>query len=389
MRMRTNLERYFAACREKKKTGNIRVTYAELLEQAAGCKEQKLLEIRTGRMREFQQLLEEFVQKGVIAPVKRSRKCGYTEVIYERYEIIGRKKEKAEDTVYLALLHSYVGTKVFDAYRRNRSAFERDREAIDVLYRYYCSAEKEWMTANELGYYLFADEKAFEQPEAEKEPQTEKEQQKGKEQKADEEKGQHEKKQGKKIGKYTHLLSKMGFDIEQDLRAFYTKEPFVCQIRASFFEKKIRRILIVENKDTYFRVKDGPYGDAYDCVIYGAGWKITRAFSLAPETGIMETDVIDYFGDIDPEGFSIYYELKTQYASYQIQLQAAWYQMILEAVSDQGRVPQKIRGQIQARAREVLPLALQEFSPETAQILERMMLQDGCYIPQEALILTV
>lgn len=103
----------------------------------------------------------------------------------------------------------------------------------------------------------------------------------------------------------------------------------------------------------------------------------------------METDVINYFGDIDPEGFSIYYELKTQYASYQIQLQTAWYQMILEAVSDQGRVPQKIRGQIQARAREVLPLALQEFSPETAQILERMMLQDGCYIPQEALILTV
>ena len=61
-RMRKNLERYFAKRREKKKTGNIRVTYEELLEQAAGNEERKLLEIRTGRVREFQQLLEAFVQ---------------------------------------------------------------------------------------------------------------------------------------------------------------------------------------------------------------------------------------------------------------------------------------------------------------------------------------
>ena len=46
--MRKNLERYFAERREKKKTGNIRVTYEELLEQAAGNEERKLLEIRTG-----------------------------------------------------------------------------------------------------------------------------------------------------------------------------------------------------------------------------------------------------------------------------------------------------------------------------------------------------
>lgn len=63
-RMRKNLERYFAERREKKKTGNIRVTYEELLEQAAGNEERKLLEIRTGRVREFQQLLEAFVQEG-------------------------------------------------------------------------------------------------------------------------------------------------------------------------------------------------------------------------------------------------------------------------------------------------------------------------------------
>ena len=34
-RMRKNLERYFAERREKKKTGNIRVTYEELLEHGS------------------------------------------------------------------------------------------------------------------------------------------------------------------------------------------------------------------------------------------------------------------------------------------------------------------------------------------------------------------
>ena len=331
-RMRKNLERYFAERREKKKTGNIRVTYEELLEQAAGNEERKLLEIRTGRVREFQQLLEAFVQEGVLSPVKRSKKPGYMATVYERYEIVGNKEKVVEDPEYLALLHSYVGTKVLEFYKRNRRAFEQDREAIDILYNYYCRIEKVWMTANELGYYLFGDEKAFEQPEGEKEKQASDEQEMSTEKDGG---GRHR----KKAGAYTHLLNRMGFDIETDLHAFYTKEPFICQVRPSFFEKNIRKILIVENKDTY------------------------------------------------PEGFAIYYELKTQYASYSIRLKMEFYEKILEAVRGSERKPGKIRGKIQNRAREVLPSALQEFDTETADFLQRMMLKDLCYIPQEALIL--
>ena len=126
-----------------------------MLEQAAGNEERKLLEIRTGRVREFQQLLEAFVQEGVLSPVKRSKKPGYMATVYERYEIVGNKEKVVEDPEYLALLHSYVGTKVLEFYKRNRRAFEQDREAIGILYNYYCRTEKVWMTANELGYYLF------------------------------------------------------------------------------------------------------------------------------------------------------------------------------------------------------------------------------------------
>ena len=41
-----------------------------------------------------------------------------------------------------------------------------------------------------------------------------------------------------------------------------------------FFEKNIRKILIVENKDMYFRIKNGIYGKEYDCVIYGEGGRL-------------------------------------------------------------------------------------------------------------------
>ena len=56
----------------------------------------------------------------------------------------------------------------------------------------------------------------------------------------------------------------------------------------------------------------------------------------------METDTIEYFGDIDPK-FAIYYELKTQYASYSIRLKMEFYEKILEAVRESER-SRKIRG---------------------------------------------
>ena len=64
-----------------------------------------------------------------------------------------------------------------------------------------------------------------------------------------------------------------------------------------------------------------------------------------------------------------------------------FYEKILAAVRGSERKPGKIRGKIQNRAREVLPSAHQEFDTETADFLQRMMLKDLCYIPQEALIL--
>ena len=61
-----------------------------------------------------------------------------------------------------------------------------------------------------------------------------------------------------------------------------------------------------------------------------------------------------------------------------------FYEKILEAVRGSERSPGKSEEDSES-AREVLPFALQEFDAETADFLQRMMLKDLCYIPQEAL----
>lgn len=144
------------------------MTYDELLFQASGQSENRMVEIRTEQLGEFQRLLGELTQEKILRPIKNSKKPGFAEDVYERYEIIGSSRKKETNTEFITLLHSYIGTNVFEYYRYKKEEFEEEKAAIDILYEYYRKPTKEYLTSNELGYYLFGDEKAFEQPENEK-----------------------------------------------------------------------------------------------------------------------------------------------------------------------------------------------------------------------------
>lgn len=214
--MKQHIQEYCKERIKKKKTGNIDVTYSELLWQASGENENRQMEIQTEELSNFQRLLEELVRENILKPVGRSKKDGFAEHVYGKYRIIGNVSKKETDKDHILLLHSYIGAKVFESYHLKKAEFEKDREAIDVIYRYYKQQQKEWMTSNELAYYLFGDEKAFEQTENE----------------------QKKKKRKEEVGKYTHVLKNMGLDMEKDLHAYYTKEPFFCQMRRSFLRRK-------------------------------------------------------------------------------------------------------------------------------------------------------
>lgn len=352
--MRKQIIRFCDEKREKKKYGNIRVTYEELLWQAAGKNENRQSEIQTEHLREFQHLLEELVAEHILSPVKNSKKAGYVEHVYEKYLIIGEPRKQETDKEFITRLHSYIGTQVFAYYHYRKKEFEKDKKAIDIIYHYYRKSHKERLTANELGYYLFGDEKAFEQPD--------------------------------EGGIYTRILNRMGLNLEQDLNAYYTREPFFCQIKQSFFQKDKRMILIVENKDTYFRLKNHEVTKEYDCVIFGEGWKIVSSFSLAEETGIKKTDVIEYFGDIDPEGFLIYQKLKYSFSEYDIHLQKEFYRQTLKVIG--GKTPGKIKGCVREETLCEACQIVEELEWEDAAYIKEMMRQ-GRYLPQEATVISL
>lgn len=142
----------------------------------------------------------------------------------------------------------------------------------------------------------------------------------------------------------------------------------------------------MENKDSYFRLKAHEITEVYDCVIFGEGWKITSSFSLAEEHGIMRTDWIDYFGDMDPEGFLIYQNLKEKYVEYKVGLQTEFYKKTIEAAKDRkpGMIKSIVTEETMQRAEEVLA----DFDDDTAAYLKKIM-REGQYIPQEAFVLSL
>jgi len=89
----------------------------------------------------------------------------------------------------------------------------------------------------------------------------------------------------------------------------------------------IKRIIILENHSTFFAYKRAAedhgeiFGFRPDALIYGEGKKIEDSLSFLEEiTDPAKVEVL-YFGDIDAEGYGIYYRLKQRYTDINIKLQ--------------------------------------------------------------------
>ncbi len=93
----------------------------------------------------------------------------------------------------------------------------------------------------------------------------------------------------------------------------------------------IKKVIILENHSTFFSYKraseDGKaiFGFKPDILIYGGGNKIENSFSFIEEIANISAIEVLYFGDIDPEGFGIYFRLKERYSNIDISLQRQAY----------------------------------------------------------------
>lgn len=97
-----------------------------------------------------------------------------------------------------------------------------------------------------------------------------------------------------------------------------------------------KNIIILENHSTFFSYKQiaekglDIFNFKPDILIYGEGKKIENSFSFIEEIADIENIKVLYFGDIDLEGFGIYYRLKERYPNIDINLQKEAYIHLLE-----------------------------------------------------------
>ena len=112
-------------------------------------------------------------------------------------------------------------------------------------------------------------------------------------------------------GKYG-ILNRLKLDYN-DLKMKKYGEMFIYWNRGV---KDPKNIIILENHSTFFTYKKvaenkgNILGFVPDALIYGEGKKIENSFSFLEEIADINNVEILYFGDIDSEGFGIYYRLK-------------------------------------------------------------------------------
>ncbi len=304
MDLRSNLERRIDSLR---KNGNkFKVSRDRLILLAADNSPKGANEIRYNYYNEFKDEVLRLVDMNILSPIGRHRDdiLSYTD-----YWILPKGYEDYDETLYNHTLNSYLHINM-SYYRLKYSEFVSDKPIVDIIYEYFKQEKKERLTANELGYLLFKDEKAFEQREESKNSKEDK----------------------LFIGFAFVVLNKLGLTLHE-LNAYTTVEPFFSFTKPSFYEKDIRKIIIIENKDTFYTLAwDETYYDA-DMYIYGEGQKINNSFSIASRYGIKETDEILYFGDLDPIGFSIYITFKKKYSNYNISLCTYLYEKLVDFYS--------------------------------------------------------
>lgn len=190
------------------------------------------------------------------------------------------------------------------------------------------------------------------------------------------------------MGDEKWLTEKGGRELLVRLGIWLTLEPLVTKhpepLMMAVNLKQVPRgndllkVLVVENKSTYYALlKD----TSWHCLVYGAGWKIRGNMRMLPQQLNLPEEklLVNYFGDLDPEGIRIW---RTLFESnpFQVVPAVGLYKKLLK---NQWR-----RGKEKQRLDEVTRRAITSFagyfSGEVAEELEKQ-LNERKYIPQEAL----
>lgn len=189
------------------------------------------------------------------------------------------------------------------SYYENNPVYQTDLEweYIENIYKFLKSREeRKWASIEERSLELFYDEKFF--------------------------KNRRTRDKGK-LG----LLKRLRLS-DGDLKMKKYGEMFIYWNKGV---EKIKKIIILENHSTFFTYKriaenkGDILGFEPDILIYGGGKKIENSFSFLEEIANTSKLEVLYFGDMDSEGFGIYYRLRKRYPNINIKLQYQAYKYLI------------------------------------------------------------
>lgn len=153
-------------------------------------------------------------------------------------------------------------------------------------------------------------------------------------------------------------------------------DPVSFAINPIRFNDELHKILIVENKATFYSLLPALKESVFTALLYGQGNAINGTIHVLPEQLPLNYEKVQfyYFGDIDAEGISIWYSLSKKY---NVQLATPFYKASLQKEAAKGK-------EYQRKNKEAIEAFIRFFPQDEAnKIVE--VLQDGYYYPQEIL----
>lgn len=153
-------------------------------------------------------------------------------------------------------------------------------------------------------------------------------------------------------------------------------DPVSFAINPMHLNDAVHKLLIVENKATFYSLLPALKESSFTALIYGQGNAITGTIQVLPNQLPLNYDNVNYyyFGDLDAEGISIWYSLKQKY---DIALALPFYKACLLKKAVLGK-------EYQRKNEQAIELFISSFiQEEKTQIIEAM--QNGFYYPQEIL----
>jgi len=299
----------------------------------------------------FAEIITEMVEKGTLLPVKaRGINCK-SPALYDCYRIVPRdeKPEQQKRQQLLTHYHPLINTSF---YLQHAKEFEQDEMYISLLDRFL--KENPYLekltpiTVNERSFQIFRDEKWLLSVQGQK------------------------------------FLQRVGLDLDK-LRCYITHEPFFYYSKKQNSSGTVK-VLIVENKDTFFSLKtlfqEGTYswdGVTFSLLIYGEGRKIEKSISFYEELDEYRniTSEFFYFGDLDPEGISIWHALAGKVP---VKPFVFFYRALFEKYGFDAPLVRK-RQRLSHDAVEEFTV---HFSEDMAAGMKQMLMT-GHYLPQEGL----